>query len=130
MTDPTPTITITQTLIDAYAVISGDFNPVHVNPGFAAQTPFGQTIAHGCLPMEPIFRLVQARLGVPVMPQGSRMTLRYLRPAHPGDTIGIVVTAWAGEALEFQCVNQRGEVVIEGAVRDVRLPPPPNGAET
>lgn len=113
------TITITQSLIDAYATIAGDFNPVHVDPAFAAATPFGKTIAHGCIPMEPIFRLVQSHSGRAVMPQGSSMKLRYLRPSHPGDTIGIVVKAWQDDGLEFQCVNQRGETVIEGEVRNV-----------
>ena len=114
MTDVNPTITITQAMIDAYAAIAGDFNPVHVDPVFAAATPFGQTIAHGCIPMEPIFRLVQARSGLAVLPPGSRMKLRYLRPTHPGDTIGIVVKAWADDGIDFQCLNQRGEAVIEG----------------
>lgn len=114
-----PTITISQAMIDAYAAISGDFNPVHVDPVFAAGTPFGQTIAHGCIPMEPIFRLVQAHFGLPVLPQGTRMKLRYLRPSFPGDTIGILVGAWAADGVEFQCVNQRGEAVIEGEVRNV-----------
>jgi 3-hydroxybutyryl-CoA dehydratase len=112
-----PSITITQALIDAYAAISGDFNPVHVDPEFAAGTPFGRTIAHGCIPMEPIFQLVQARLGVAVLPRGTGMVLRYLRPCHPGDTIGVVVKASMPGALEFQCINQRGEPVIEGTVR-------------
>ena len=118
MTDQTPTITISQAMIDAYAAISGDFNPVHVDPAFAATTPFGTTIAHGCIPMEPIFRLAQARCGLAVMPQGSRMKLRYLRPAHPGDTIGIVVTAAQDDGFDFRCVNQRDETVIEGEVRN------------
>ena len=115
-TQGAPTITITQELIDAYAAISGDFNPVHVDPVFAAATPFGQTIAHGCIPMEPIFQLIRARSGLPVLLQGTCMKLRYLRPAHPGDTIGIVVTDWVEGGLEFQCVNQRGEAVIAGEV--------------
>lgn len=112
-----PVIKITQTLIDAYAALAGDFNPVHVDPTFAATTQFGATIAHGCIPMEPVFRLVQSHLGRPVMPRGSRMTLRYLRPSHPGDTIGIVVKTWRDDGLEFQCVNQSGQPVIEGEVR-------------
>ena len=118
-TQDAATITITQSLIDAYATIAGDFNPVHVDPAFAAATPFGKTIAHGCIPMEPIFRLVQAHSGLAVMPQGSSMKLRYLRPSHPGDTIGIVVKAWHDGGLDFECVNQRGETVIEGEVRNV-----------
>ena len=135
MTDGTapqdaPKITITQELIDAYAAIAGDFNPVHVDPAFAAATPFKQTIAHGCIPMEPIFRLVQARSGLAVMPQGSRMKLRYLRPTHPGDTIGIVVKAWHDDGIDFQCVNQRGETVIEGNVGNVRFEPMRDRQET
>lgn len=114
-----PSITITQAMIDAYAAISGDFNPVHVDPAFAAGTPFGQTIAHGCIPLEPVFQLVQARLGVAVLPEGTGMTLRYLRPCHPGDVIAIVLKSEDAEGIPFQCVNQRGEAVIEGAVRVV-----------
>jgi len=113
-----PTVTITQAMIDAYAAISGDFNPVHVDPAFAATTHFGTTIAHGCIPMEPIFRLAQARSGLAVMPKGSRMKLRYLRPAHPGDTIAIVVTGAQDDGFDFRCVNQRDETVIEGEVRN------------
>ena len=112
-----PTITITQALIDAYAAISGDFTPVHVDAAYAAGTVFGGTIAHGCIPMEPIFRLMQARTGQPVMAPGSQMQLRYLRPARPGDTIGIETTAEEADRLAFRCVNQRDETVIEGEVR-------------
>ena len=135
MTDGTapqdaPKIAITQAMIDAYAAIAGDFNPVHVDPVFAAATPFGQTIAHGCIPMEPIFRLVQARSGLAVLPQGSRMKLRYLRPSHPGDTSGILVKASHDDGFEFQCVNQRGETVIEGDVRNVRFEPMRDRQET
>ena len=115
-TQSAPTITITQAMIGAYAAISGDFNPVHVDPAFAATTPFGTTIAHGCIPMEPIFQLAQARSGLAVMPQGSRMKLRYLRPTHPGDTIGIEVTAAQDDGFDFRCLNQRNETVIEGQV--------------
>lgn len=120
MTAPALTLDITQDMIDAYAAISGDFNPVHVDPAFAAATPFGGTIAHGCIPMEPIFRLVQARSGLPVMPQGSGMKLRYLRPTRPGDRIGIRVTAETGGGFAFQCLNQQGEAVIEGEVLGLR----------
>ncbi|MFI6044485.1 MaoC family dehydratase [Nocardia sp. NPDC051321] len=38
---------ITQDSIDRFAEATGDRNPLHVDPGFARQTPFGSTIAHG-----------------------------------------------------------------------------------
>lgn len=37
----------TQADIDRYADLSGDRNPLHVDPAFAASTRFGTTIAHG-----------------------------------------------------------------------------------
>ncbi len=40
---------VTQAVIDAYAKASGDFNPIHVDPGYAAEGPFGHTIAHGLM---------------------------------------------------------------------------------
>ena len=38
---------ITQAEVNAYADLSGDHNPVHTDPAFAAKTPFGTTIVHG-----------------------------------------------------------------------------------
>jgi len=118
--DPLPPneITITQEMIDEYARISGDFNPLHVDVEAAARTPFGGTIAHGCIPMEPIFKVVQRIIGKPVMPAGSRMSLRYLQPSRPGDTIRLELRDDGNDAaaadLLFACVNQRGDKVIEG----------------
>lgn len=34
---------------DEFARLSGDDNPIHVDPAFAAQTRFGRTVAHGML---------------------------------------------------------------------------------
>jgi acyl dehydratase len=113
-------IEISQAMIDAYAAISGDFNPLHVDPEAAAGTPFGGTIAHGCIPMEPIFRSVTRWLGVAVLPEGTKMTLRYLGPSRPGDTIRIEerskedVAAADSVTVGFVCRNQRGDAVIEG----------------
>ena len=40
---------ITEDMINTFADITGDHNPIHVDPVFAATTDFGQRIAHGAL---------------------------------------------------------------------------------
>ena len=39
--------TFEQADFDAFARLSGDDNPIHVDPAFAAGTRFGRTVAHG-----------------------------------------------------------------------------------
>ncbi|TPQ44766.1 hypothetical protein C2U72_27415 [Prosthecomicrobium hirschii] len=116
---PAAEIAISQDLIDGYAAVSGDFNPVHVDRAFGAASAFGSTIAHGCLPMEPIFMALQRWLGVPALPPGSTMDLRYHRPSRPGDVIRLDAATpeadpGGGTRIPFACLNQAGEKVIEG----------------
>ncbi|RKQ96441.1 MaoC family dehydratase [Maricaulis maris] len=41
--------TFSQADFDAFARLSGDDNPIHVDPDFAAGTRFAKTVAHGAL---------------------------------------------------------------------------------
>jgi 3-hydroxybutyryl-CoA dehydratase len=114
-------ISITQTLIDEYASVSGDFNPLHVDAQAAAATPFGGTIAHGCIPAEPVFKAVQRWLGTDALPDDATLSLRYRAPSRPGDTIhvdGELIALEEGLAVfRYGCVNQRGETVLDGEFR-------------
>lgn len=42
-------ITVTQEMVQKYAEVTGDFNPIHVDPEYAKTTKFGKCIAHGML---------------------------------------------------------------------------------
>ena len=122
---PACEITISQELIDVYAAISGDFNPIHVDAVAGAAVGVGGTIAHGCIPMEPFFQAVLRWTGGESLPPQATMNFRYRAPSRPGDVIhsDAAVTAYSvtdqGRSVEisFVCVNQRGETVIDGQCR-------------
>jgi len=50
--------TFSQADFDAFARLSGDDNPIHCDPDFAARTHFGRTVAHGALLCAVLRRLV------------------------------------------------------------------------
>ena len=119
---PACEISISQELIDVYAAISGDFNPIHVDTQAAAASVFGGTVAHGCIPMEPVFQSILRWSASETLPPDTALRLRYRAPSRPGDVIRADAQV-AGEKLidgrraiviSFVCVNQHGERVIDG----------------
>jgi 3-hydroxybutyryl-CoA dehydratase len=113
------TKTIEQEDIDAFARVTGDHNPVHVDEEFAKTTCFGKRIAHGMLTAS----LISAVLANELPGEGSvylGQTLQFVAPVFPGDeiTARVVVKEIREDKpivkLETVCVNQRDEVVIRG----------------
>jgi len=113
------TKTIEQADIHAFADVTGDHNPVHVDEAFAQTTRFGRTIAHGMLTAS----LISAVLANKLPGAGSiylGQTLRFDAPVFPGDEITARVTVKEIREdkpivkLETICINQRNEVVIRG----------------
>ena len=43
----TPSVTVTEAMVNGYAELTGDFTPVHVDEEYARTTPFGTRVAHG-----------------------------------------------------------------------------------
>ena len=115
-------ITITQALIDHYAEVSGDFNPIHVDPDAGRDSDFGGTIAHGCIPLEPVFQCLLRWSGADRLPAQTRLRFRYRSPSRPGDTIRaeMRLIAEPQQKLEglmrfsFACLRQDDQVVIDG----------------
>ena len=110
---------ITDRDIFAFAEITDDHNPVHLDEHFAKQTRFGRRIAHGMLSAS----LISTVLGTELPGQGSiylSQTLQFLAPVYIDDTVTAQVTVIAVRedkpivTLETVCENQRGETVIRG----------------
>jgi len=111
--------TITESDIEAFAEVTGDRNPVHLDEEFAKTTRFGRRIAHGMLTAS----LISSVLANQLPGEGSvylGQTLQFVAPVFPGDEITARVTVTEVREnrpivkLETVCVNQRGETVIRG----------------
>jgi 3-hydroxybutyryl-CoA dehydratase len=113
------TKTITEEDLSHFIAITGDTNPLHVEESFAAQTFFGQRIAHGMLSASLFSTLVGMHIpGIGAIFKSQ--TLEFLRPVFIGDTL----CAWfeitaidpANERIEIKSwiENQNGKIVIEG----------------
>lgn len=90
--------TVTQADIDAYADLTGDYNPLHVDAEAGRRSPFGSTIAHGPLPLAFLQRAVEERHGS-AWPRGLHLDARYVGPTLPGDVVEVQATTEGGLRL-------------------------------
>ena len=103
--DETPRAVFTwiprQADFDAFARLSGDDNPIHVDPEFSARTRFGRTVSHGLLLYTRVF--------------GHLETL-YPGRRHEIQTLLFPNPSYADEELTFSFVendDKPGQVLIE-----------------
>ena len=116
------TKTVTDADIFAFAGISGDFNPVHVDAEFANNSRFGARVAHGPLTIALCAGIIGMELpGVGTIALDVETSFKL--PVYVGDTI----TAHAEVAeidvernlvkIALAWTNQRGDTVAVGATR-------------
>ena len=85
---------ITDQVIAAFAELSTDHNPVHLDAKYAKTTPFGGRIAHGMVSAA----LISAVLGEQLPGHGTvylGQTLKFMAPVRPGDVVRAEVTVEA-----------------------------------
>ena len=111
--------TVSEYDVYAFAGVTGDFNPAHVNEAYAATTSFKKRIAHGMLSAG----FVSAVLGTKLPGAGSiyaGQTMKFLAPVYIGDTVTASVTV--KEIIEerrrliltTEVANQDGVTVFTG----------------
>jgi acyl dehydratase len=112
-------LTFTRAEVDAYAQITGDWNPLHFDESFAAATKFGRLVVHGGLTAGILNALVAQDLPGPGTVFMSQ-DLKYLAPVFIGDTIVGEVEVLSVHAskpvtqLRASVRREDGEVVLEG----------------
>lgn len=111
--------TIMEPDIIGFAELTGDRNPVHLDPDFAATTIFGQRVAHGIMAAALISAVLGTRLPGPGAVYLSQ-TLRFLKPVFIGDTITArvkvreVFTEKKRVVVATSCINQHDDTIAEG----------------
>jgi 3-hydroxybutyryl-CoA dehydratase len=121
------TKTITEVDLLLFAAVSGDQYPLHVDAEYARSTRFEGRVAHGMLTAS----MLSATNGMLLQRPGGislAQTLRFLRPVYPGDTI--TATSEVVEIIvdkrrlrcRTTCVNQRGELVVDGEALEQKDP--------
>ncbi len=110
---------ITDAVVRAFAELSGDFNPIHLDEEFARKTQFGKRIAHGMISGA----LISAVLGYEFKERRVvylSQTLKFVAPVFLDDTVTATATVINIRedkpivTLKTVCANQNGETVVEG----------------
>lgn len=101
----------------AYAEITGDYNPIHVDPEFAARSPMKGVIAHGTMSMNLLWQSIAATLGEDAL-RRTVLDVKFVRPVRIGDTVeaGGRRLADQPDAWEVWVRVEGGEPVIAGTV--------------
>lgn len=119
-----PARTITEADIITYAGMTGDWHPIHTNKEFAAQSPFGERIAHGmltlCIGSSLIYRLGQyVSLPKTFIAFYGMDKVRFVKPVLIGDTIHMTMKITALDVKD----DKRGVLVAENTILNQREEP-------
>ena len=124
----TPRRTVIDADIGTFAGLTADFNPLHMDELFAAESDFKGRITHGPMIVGMAFGLA-SRAG---LMDGTVLGLldiawKFMQPVRPGDTISVVVTVVDKRltkkpdrgvvTLQLDVLNQRGEVAQVGTAK-------------
>ena len=110
--------TVTEADIVAFAQVSGDTNPVHLDEEYAKGTMFKGRIAHGMLSAAYISTVLGTRLPGPGCIYMSQ-TLKFLAPVRIGDTVSTTLRLTTLDTVkrraQFHCQCSVGDKkVVEG----------------
>jgi 3-oxoacyl-[acyl-carrier protein] reductase len=110
---------LTREDVHAFAALTGDFNPLHVDEAFARKTLFQKPVVHGMLSAS----FVSTMIGT-LLPGGGALwmsqTFDFLRPAYAGDTLTVISEVKQKSestrvlVLKIAVKNQHGDELISG----------------
>ncbi|HVU73306.1 MAG TPA: SDR family oxidoreductase [Mycobacteriales bacterium] len=119
--------TVTAADVDAFAALTGDANPLHVDDAFAAAHGVGRRVVHGMLTAGFVSTLIGTVLPGPGALWLSQ-TFRFRAPVRVGDHLTVTATitqhsrATRVIALDVSVRNTDGRVVLDGDAQVHVLP--------
>ncbi len=111
---------VTREDIASYTQVSGDTNPLHRDPAYAARTRFKEPIAHGMLSAGVISAVLGTRLAPDSVVIYLAQNLQFRAPVKPGDTLTATATVTKVDpersrvSLDTVVTNQDGTEVVRG----------------
>jgi len=118
-------VRITDETIDAFAELSGDTNPIHLDDEYAAETMFGERVAHGILSAAVVSGALASLSGDIIY---LSQDLTFESPVRPGETVMAdveVVEAVGGDRVRVTTdafVRTRDERVVTGEATVLSVP--------
>jgi acyl dehydratase len=105
--------------VKAFAELSLDKNPIHLDETYAGQSLFGKRIVHGFF----VGSLISAVFGTVLPGEGAiylHQEMNFRKPVYHGEEIKATVTVINIKKeksilyFDTKCENERGEIVIDG----------------
>jgi 3-hydroxybutyryl-CoA dehydratase len=111
---------VDRSAIRRYADLTQDFNPIHLDPEFAARSPMKGIIAHGTMSLSLIWQALSDSCELAGDTQVS-LDIRFTRPVREGDEIIAGGALRTGLRLYDVWVraksNERDEIIISGTAK-------------
>jgi len=83
-------IHISKQLVESFASLTGDYNPIHLDSEYASNSRFGKPIAHGML-LSSFFSKIIASKYPGVGSIYLSQDIKFIKPCYVGDTINVVI---------------------------------------
>jgi acyl dehydratase len=112
--------------VRAFAEVSGDHNPIHLDDEYAKSTRFGGRIAHGAL----LVAFISKVLGMDLPGLGAvylSQSIEFLKPVHVGDEVEIRVRVDQIDreqrvlSISNEILSSRGHAVARGLSK-IKMP--------
>lgn len=100
---------------EGYAALTQDFNPIHLDEGFAGKTAFGKPIAHGTMALNLILEAIsRAANGAFYI---AELDIRFTAPTYIGQTLTAQAMQDDGALYRLEVRTEDGRLVLSGAAR-------------